>query len=657
MATLTAVDFANASRYAAHQHRLRFIRRWRNKMPHILIDYEIRPATNDDYYVSPKLSRKAVAVKLTFSERGCNSMSCYPFSETAPADYNTPFGYTQTSDVTVAYAQPACYNLDRAAATREGAENEVQAPELRYAADKCVLMDTMSKLYMNAPYFRTDEHLIKGVDDVPGFNVTPNSDPLFPEMFTGRFNEAYCRRFGRSLAANGGCSLQWWEHIIGFVLGDTIYVTFKLMANNVFSELRNFDYTKPSPELPAKPPRVDSSAAVAAWRSVRDTFVDLELEKQFDEYETLDDLGIDHNTKLIYTAERGYSKTPFLRRAEYRTPKRSAYENDVVKFETTDEEIEQIIMQFLEDWSMLIGIWVSFGFDNVMDALKFALKKINSALIPSLKRMMLTTSRRVTAKLLGETYKAAVVHMFSRLAIKTVSAVAKALTKIAILASSVVGILLIALTITDLIFAIWDPFGYSNMFPRQFPEDLARSFLSAYFESMGETRDIVEFLPEYFDDLVEEDDTATLESLLDILDYVADLEINSNGQMLYLDEGDVVDDIDETTLLGNALSANSMYTKLDFWQYTHRHNDILFANAQFENVDEIANKIMAALWIAGASFVLIHNEPQNRNFTFLFIVFILLAVYLIIKNSLNYYLKLRQYTDKLQTAWYTNLYT
>ncbi|QHB21676.1 p74 [Artaxa digramma nucleopolyhedrovirus] len=657
MASLTTVDFANASRYASHQHRLKFIRRWRNKLPHILIDYEIRPANNDDYYVPPKLSHRAVAVKLTFSKRGCESMSCYPFSETRPVDYSTPFGYTQTSEVAVAYAQPACYNLDRAAATREGAENEVQSPELRYSsANKCIMMDTMSKLYMNAPYFRTDEHLIKGVDDVPGFNVTPNADPLFPEMFRGQFNEAYCRRFGRSLNANGGCSLQWWEHIIGFVLGDTIYITFKLLANNVFSELRSFDYARPSPDLPSKPQVVNSEAIVDAWRSVRDTFVDVEFEKKFDDYETLEDLGIDNNTKLVYTAEQGYSKVPYQRRVEFRIPKYSAYDEEAAqRFNATEQDIEQIIMDFLDDWGLLIGIWVSFGFDNVMDALKFVLKKINKTLIPALKRMLLSTSKRVTVRLLGETYKAAMVHMFSRLAIKTVSAVAKALTKTAILASSVVGILLIALTLVDLLFALWDPFGYNNMFPREFVDDMATAFLTSYFDSMGETRDILEFIPEYFDELVEEDDTVALESLLDILDYIVELDVNSNGQMLNLEDGDAIEDFDEVTLVGSVLSANSMYTKLDFLQYTQRHNDILYVNN--DRYDSIANNVMIALWTAGACMILLYNEPQNQNTTLLFMLFLLIAVYLTIKNSLFYYLKLRQYTNKNQTEWYKNLYT
>lgn len=657
MATLTTIDLTNASRYATHQHRLNFIPRWRTRFPHILINYEIRPATNDDYYVPPRLANRAIAVRLTFSRRGCESMSCYPFTETGPIDYNTPFGYTQTSDTTIGYGHPACYHLDRASATRAGAEAEVQAPELRYTeSDQCILMDTLTKMYFNTPYLRTDEHLIKGVDDVPGFNVQPNPDPLLPEMFRGTFNEAYCRRFGRSLY-NGGCSMQWWESLIGFVLGDTIYTTFKLAANNIFSELRDFDYTRPSPELPLKP-SANSEAILQNWLSIRDPRVDFEFEKSFSQYQTLLDLNINANTRLVYTAEEGFARLPYTRQSfsDYRKPQTITddhQKNGLNKSGTlmSDDELDALITQFLEDNSFILGLFVSAGFDDVLSIFKYILKRINASVIPAMKRALLATSKRVTVKLLGETYKATIVHQINKLAIKTVSSVAKAMTKVAMKAASVVGVLLILLTIADLVLALWDPFGYSNMFPRQYPEDLANSFIAGYFDSFGETRDILEFLPEFFDDLVEDDDTAVFDAFLHILDYVSELEVNSNGQMLNFEESAEIEDFDEATLLGNALASSSLYTHLDFKLYTQRHNNILFAHDATSNT----NLLMANLFALGALVIMLFNINDIR-FTMLFMVFVICTVYLVIQNSLFYYINLRQATAAAQTKWYKNLY-
>nr|AEU04749.1 P74 [Spodoptera litura MNPV X17] len=647
MASLTFVDIQNAGWYSEHMHRLRFIPKWRTKMPHILVDYEIRAANNNDYYVPPLLAHKAIHVKFKFSKRGCESMTCYPFHETGPINANTPTNYTQTSETAIMYGQPACYNLDRVAATREGGENEVQAPELRYTRnDQCLLVDTVSKMYFNSPYMRTDEHLIKGVDDVLAFNVHPDSDLLFPERFVGTFNEAYCRRFGRSLV-NGGCSMQWWESLIGFVLGDTIYITLKMLANNVFSELRSFGYKRPSSMLPA-PPTVDSQKILDDWRNVRDPMADVDFEIAFAEYKTLADLGLnDFLNKLVYRAEVGFSREHVSRSLQYRVATSLAQ-----TYDGADSDLEAIISQFLEDNALILGIATSFGFDYLFDAIKAILKRINTTLIPLLKQMLVNTSREVTTRLLGETYKAAVTQAFNRIAIKTISTIAKALTRIAIKAASIIGIILIIVSIGDLILGLWDPFGYNNMFPREYPEDLSMSFLTAYFASLNNgTRDLIEFLPEYFEELVdvEGDDILTIDALSDTLEYVASLTVNSNGQMLEFDNSEKIEDFDEVTLVGSALASSALYTHLDFLQYTQRHNDILYNRHK-------TSVLVPVLFVAGA-VVLMTLPRRDTNVVALFIIFLILALYTLLVDALSYYVNLRRHTNYLQDRWYDNLYT
>lgn len=643
MADVTYVDRDNSVRYAQHMQRLRFIPDWRTKMPHILIDYEIRAADNNDFYVPEALANRALHVKLTFSKRGCESMSCYPFHETGPVNAHTRTNYTQTSETAVMYAQPACYNLDRVAATREGSENEVQAPELRYSVDnKCLLVDTVSKMYLNSPYMRTDEHLIKGVDDVPAFNVVPNPDPLFPERFIGTFNDAYCRRFGRTLM-NGGCNLEWWESALGFVLGDTIYITLKMLANSVFSELRNFDYKRPSPVLPP-PPSIDAERVLREWRNTRDPTADVDFEVTFKKYKSYADLGLDDEfTKLVFVAEHGFSRERRARKLEYRVATKLS-----AAYDTSDEELYAIVAQFLEDHALIMGIATSYGFDYLFDALKAILKRINTSVIPLLKQTLLNTSRRVTVRLLGETYKAAVTQAFSHIALKTISTLAKAMTRIAIKAASVVGIILIIMSIGDLILGLWDPFGYNNMFPREFPDDLSLSFLTAYFDSLNNgSRDFVEFIPEFFNELVEDDEVLDVPTLSDNLEYLAVLTVNSNGQMLELNEGEPITDFDEVSLVGAALSSSALYTHLDFLQYTQRHNDILYATR--------STVLLPVLFVMGAIVLML--MPRDHNVTALFIIFLLLAFYTLIVESLSYYMGLRKHTARLQNKWYDNLYT
>jgi hypothetical protein len=488
-------------------------------------------------------------------------------------------------------------------------------------------------MYFNTPYLRTEEHTVMGVDDVPAFNVQPDPDPLFPERFKGEFNQAYCRRFGRDLI-NGGCSLRWWESLMGFILGDTIYITFKLLANNIFSELNNFDYTAPSPLLPPRPV-VNSQVILNEWRNVRDNKADVDFEKLFTQNPTLEQLGMVVDGTLVqitYTAEVGFSKTPIT----YKNQRRHAFNFNQLDRSMSDSDLEAIITSFLEDYSLIFGIATDIGFDMLLSGFKTILKKINTSLIPAMKRMLLSTSRRVTSRMLGETYKAAVVNTLNRIAIKTLTTTAKALTRIALKASSIIGTALILLTLADLVLALWDPFGYSNMFPREFPDDMSRTFLTAYFESFDNTsaRDVIEFLPEFFSDMVETDDEAMFQSLYHLLDYVAALEVNSDGQMLNLDDGPEIVDFDEVTLVGQALASSSLYTRLEFYQYTFRQNTIL--NMTEEN--NRLNPLLVGLFIVNTGVALTAFILHKELFFFVcFIIFLMITFYYIIKESYEYY--------------------
>ncbi|AAR28788.1 p74 [Leucania separata nucleopolyhedrovirus] len=650
----TGIDLMNAAKFAYHQYLVRLIPRWRRRFPHILIDYDIRAATTDDYYVPPKLRERAIFVNIKFSKRGCESMNCYPFHETGPITATTPYGYTQTSDIAHSYAHPACYHLDRAAATREGAENEVQSVELRYASNRCFMMDTFTKMYMNTPYLRTEEHLIKGVDDVPGLNVIRNPDPVLPEKYVGTFNEAYCRRFGRDLI-NDSCQTRWWESIIGFILGDTIYITFKLLINNVLNELGNFDYRRPSPILPA-PPTADSNRILEEWRNVRDPMVDEEFEQKLLTFQCLSDIGLELDTKIVYKAEEGftYERLPFKTyTARVPNPAAAAGKkniNDRSTFNTSD--LDDILAQFIQDHNFLFDIFVNLGFDYLQNNFDNLLKQLNTTLLPRLKTMLLNTSIKVGKRFLTSVWKGNVVSMLNYVAMKTVTAMAKALVRMAMLASSIVGIVLIVFSIIDFVFMFWDPFGYNNMFPPEFPVDMADTFLSSFYDSMGEGRDLIEFLPVFFTDILDEHDFFEMISAAFVWEYTNYLTINSDGQELLWHEEDPVDDFDEVTLVGAALASNAMYTRVQFYAYTERHRAILTAAEQGRS--KLTNSVLVFLLLACAGVTWL--VPSQYALSSLVIVFILIAVYLMISEPMIYFLGMHEYAKLDPIVWYKFLY-
>lgn len=85
--------------------------------------------------------------------------------------------------------------------------------------------------------------------------------------------------------------------------------------------------------------------------------------------------------------------------------------------------------------------------------------------------------------------------------------------------------------LVDLVLVLWDLFGYNNMFLCEFFDDMLCMFLIVYFESFDNImfREIIEFMFEFFLEMVEMDDDVMFEFLFYLLDYVVFLEVNFDG--------------------------------------------------------------------------------------------------------------------------------
>lgn len=661
MATPTQLDLIDAVQYLTERDALAYIIRWRNKFPHILIDYTIRWATNADYYVPQSMRQtNAIVVDLVFSKEGCEAMSCYPYTETGVIDYlTTPIGgYTQTSNTAIQYNQPPCFNLDPALAARD---NNVQSVELRYTPSdkKCVMVDSFTKVWMNSPYVRTSKHVVRGVDDVPGFDVYHDPDPAFPERISAKFNDAYCRRFGR-FELDNGCSQPWYEMFVSFILGESILTTFKLANTHVFDDLRDFDYTRPSAVLPDPLPP-EGETMLEEWLRTRDTTVDTTMESNF--LKNVFPLR-NVNQQLVYTANKGFNLLNITTNTNTTTKKglveellaqrrlavynsNNYYKNNNVGGRSSAINLESIIIQFLEDHTFLLSILTDMGFDSLSSSLSSLITQLNKKLIPSLRQMLTLQSRRITVALLGETYKAAMVHALNRTFIRLVSTVAKATVRLVNAAASLANLALTFITLADLVLMIWDPFGYNNMFPRNYLDDLSSAFLSAYYESIdAPTRDLITFNPLHYSALVFDDNEEYFaESMLHLADYLSSLDVNSNGQVINLLEGEAVDDIDDETLLGVSLAANDTWAY--FKWFCARHNALL--TTQYLRVNNWIVGGALSICIASLVYYLqIYNKlttiRQHVHIHLLILCITVLSALLYMLPSLQYYSSLIQHT-------------
>lgn len=634
MAVPTSLDLINCVQYVSYRDTLQYIQLWRNKFPHIFIDYTIRWATNEDYYVPQTLMlTKAVVVELMFSREGCGAMSCYPYTTTGVIDVaHTPVsGFSQTSNTAVEYNQPACFHLDHALAVRDGT---IQSVELNYNQNRCVLVDSFTKMWFNSPYLRTDTHVIRGVDDVPAFDVAYSDDPNFPEKITGRFNEAYCRRFGRHYN-DAACTQPWYETFLSFILGESIMTTFKMLVTNVLSELRNYDYERPSSLLPP-PPQPGGRARLDEWYRARDATVDALRETQFINNSAFD---ITPLQQINYTANKGFHISAAVKNNNDIFSKRLNY---VRNHTTTDNyenrDLEQIITDFLQNNSLLLGILTDLGFNYLESALTGMLTHLNKVVIPALKRVLLTQSKRFTVALAGETYKAAMIHALNRSLIRVTAGVAKAAVRLASAASSVVNTILLFLTLADFVLMIWDPFGYNQMFPNGYLDDLSSAFLSGFYDSLDiDSREVLVMTPLNFSQyVINEEEEYFAQVMLHMADYLVALDVNSNGQQINLAVGDEITDIDEAEMVAAAISSNDNW---DYFRLYCRRHDQLIADTNPTIAYGIGGFGLAAL--IPITFYLTVTRTNHYNATYVLVVVLaVLCILLVLSPTVVYFIKI-----------------
>lgn len=680
MALPTARDLISCDEFIINRIRLHLISDWRTQFPHIFIDYSIRYARNSDYYVPPELqNNKAVVVDLTFSKQGCEAMNCYPFTATGVIDINSPIGgYTQTSNTAVQFNQPACFNLDRALARREG---EVQSVETRYTGnDQCIMVDSFTKMYLNTPYMRTEDRKTVGIDDVPGFDTYPSDNPAFPDKMDGYFNEAYCRRFGRDVVNQNsntasGCAQAWYEMLVGFVLGDSVYASFKMLFNGVVGDMLFHNYNRPSGILPPAPPP-EGQTMLDEWLKPRDTKFDDEFERRFI---THDDFGeLSPGSELVYKSGIGYAyqseftqkNTSLLKQINAarmallhgRERRENGLKNKInldthslnsSDFEySNNDDLDSMIIDFLEDHSFILGILTDLGFNILESKLNKMLEQVSVQLLPLLRNLLLGGTKRFTGRFAAEVYKSVVINTIHRTLINTVSAVSKMVFRALKMAMNVLNLVLLFLSLVDFVLMIWDPYGYNNMFPRGYLDDLSNAFLGSLYDSVGvEGRDLIEVVPEMFASYVkntyptsaiEEDDTnvmsiATINSII----YIDSLKVNSNGQMIMW-EGNPLTDIDLESVISASFAANRNYQY--FKWYMTRHNKILLNPSPLV---ENAKFLGGFLLVVGGAVAVYKNvnrkslqPPQLVAFSVLFLLFILLGVWLIMTESIKYYMTL-----------------
>jgi hypothetical protein len=524
----TNVDVANATLYANQRVRLLLINRLHAKYPHLISHcrYEVRAADPVvDYFFPRVLQNRAIVTNAFITEKLCEKLSgnfAGPRGECKSSD--EPYNYWVGDDLKYETAcTPACFNLLNDPTFDEDGSELIQMTRLRWHKNQCVFVSAAA-IWSESPIFRSNEIYETRVNDLPlGFNYRPN--PIAVSGLGYTFNRTYCESFFDTW--NGTeCITPWYRQILNVVVGESIV---KLVQAGVTAVVNNGN-TIPAPNMPPIPP-VDEKFKLTNWlKDIDETFVIPDPDADATEL-----INIRPQQELNGFYHRMRSK---LADMTVPVPSDDTFDEDGIFSPTfanlTSDSVVQLIESIFTDPWFLYSIGVDVLVDGLLDAVKLAAKRVIQLATPTMIRLLNTLTSPMYSRVFAIAFRSTVTKMIVTVSLRTATRFLVVLARMAVLASSVIGIILIIISVFDIILSFWDPLGFGQKYPPEFLNLMMQQSDAALRQDfqMTEPRLIFDALPFILlteEELVE----ASFTSFIWMFEYFNSLEVNSEGSRIF----------------------------------------------------------------------------------------------------------------------------
>lgn len=523
----TNVDVANATLYANQRIRLLLINRLHAKFPHLIshCTYNVRKADRvNDYYFPPLLDDRAIMTSAFITEKLCEKLNgnfAGPRGQCKSTD--EPYNYWVGDNKRVETAcTPACFNLLSDPTFDDDGNELIQMQRLTWNNNQCVFVSAAA-IWSESPIFRSNEIFETRVNDLPvGFNFRKN--PLSVSGYGYEYNRTYCESFFDTWTGNE-CITPWYRQILNVVVGESIV---KLTQAGI-TAIKNNGNTIPDPDLPDLPP-VDEKYKLKNWLT------------DIDESFVVPDPDADANV-LVNTREQRdvngffYRMRANLSKMSTPIPNNDVFDDDGVYSEafaslTTDSIINLIENIFTDPW-FLYSIGIDIMVDGLLHSIKLAAKRVINLATPTMLRLLRTLTSPMYSRVFAIAFRASMTKMLVTVSLRVATRFLIVLARMAVLASSVIGIILIIISVFDIILSFWDPLGFNEKYPPEYLDLLMRQSDSALRQDfqMTEPRLIFDALPFILlseQDLIE----VSLTSFVWMFEYFNSLEINSEGSRI-----------------------------------------------------------------------------------------------------------------------------
>lgn len=640
----TSVDMANAIKYANQRNKLRMLKHMSNQSLHISswLDYKIKPADpHIDYYFPESFANKAIMVDVTLTEESCNKVSCNVMNNQRICTFNedTQVYRLGQTDKVGHVCQPACYNLAKVATYNDDGTMKTQSLRTAWVPEikSCSLVPATAT-YMEMPRIRSKEVFAHRLNDLAlGFDPGERDSSYGVTGKTYKYNEYYCDVYGRKFdTKKEQCEYKWWDDLLNSVVGENIINILKVSI----IELTNIGGPLPTPtNLPSLPP-VPPNLLLDAWRkdvnpdfimpNEKITLSELNMkplitkhnikpteqrtqhtEENFQNTDQIIDsmykncyLKISHLKRCIPTLQRRQmdrdmsAKSMKIDGADDKqiedNEENETDGNHENAFWETVGKIIQGLLKMTTTTEFYKTIALSKLAEKILLNFRLALNLTMDKFLPMLMKSVVEGTELLLSNVVMGAIAATLTNTVLNVTVKLISQTVLVVAKLLAEVISVVGIILVIVSLFDIMLAFWDPLGFNNFYSKEILEQINFNGELALRRQLA--------LPEptmTFDILchlmITKDDQMYLNLLSfgDIYEYLDSLTVNSEGSRI--EKGVVVNKASQPTdFTTRLLAKRNIYTEQEFLAYEKDHR---------ERFEFWRTKSRIILWVLGGSFV------------------------------------------------------
>lgn len=536
MATFTAEDKDNASKFAHYNDTVRALTAMYKKAPHIVswLKVETRPATQQDYYFPDKLASFARVITVTVTKDACERISCNPYKEDGVCTDKDVASYYRIGDGADygVQCQPACFNL--AAEPKfnvETKQREPDTPLLAYNERECAcrLEHAPMRAWLEKPWHRHDTHYKHRVNDMPtGYTRVPDPHSVLGTGYTYVSNPTYCNYFDRSFdTETGDCELTGGlnlsvDLLVGVALLDT--------AKSLYRQITTGNPLPLPQDLPAIPSsdNMESKYVLDLWKK--------EINSNFQIPEIYDSIGALHE---MFTTQEG--RTHRGKRSVLQPDNEN--EGSVNWTEQSKVFLVGLLKIICTDPEFHMQVTFDIMMDRIMDLLSKQMLRMSEVFAK------MATSQIVKSSMKSITMRAATISM--QLAIRkyivgyVFSTAAKTAMRTGAVVLGYVGVAILVLSIVGIVLTFADPYNMQGMGAGFLPKRLYTEAERSLRESLNSSN--TDFTFDQLRALVlthDENASICVQLFSDMYLYLNSLEVNSDGNRIEKGEKIPVADYD-----------------------------------------------------------------------------------------------------------------